>query len=287
MAWDGPTDAPPTARIVALGPSLQPSERRILETILADLGAAVDSTAQELATTAGVGRASVIRAAQSLGYEGYPQLRVALAQELALGTSAERVTDDGTMLGALRAGVDRFGSRLGHTFSAITEETVQAFIGALDGANRVLVIANGLSAPLGLDMVLRLSAVGRPAELLSDPLAQQIAARHLGAGSVCLVLSGSGASRATLTGMTAAHDSGAQTLAITSFSRSPVAELADIALVVPPAGGSFTDELLHASRAALMLVTEGLVDVLVERRGGRGYEARATTLSVLGAAIQE
>lgn len=286
MAWDGSPEAPPTARIVALGPSLQPSERRILEAIADDLGAAVERTAQELADAVGVGRASVIRAAQSLGYEGYPQLRVALAQELALGSAAV-ATDDGTLIGALRTEVDRFGARLGHMMSALTEEAVDAFLTALDEADRVLVIANGLSAPLGLDMMLRLNSVGRPAEQLADALAQQISARQLGAGSACLVLSGSGANRATLAGMAAARESGARVLLVTSFARSAAAELADVVLVIPPVDGSFRDELIHTSRAGLMLVGEGLVGLLVARRGERGREARAAALSVLGSAIQE
>jgi len=286
VAWDGRPDAPPTARIVALGPSLQPSERRIVEAIADDLAAAVERTAQELADAVGVGRASVIRAAQSLGYEGYPQLRVALAQELALGAVAT-TTDDGTLVGALRAEVDRFGARLGHMMAALTEEAVDAFVAALDEADRVLVIANGLSAPLGLDMMLRLNSVGRPAEQLADALAQQISARQLGAGSVCLVVSGSGANRATLAGMSAARESGARVLLVTSFARSAAAELADVVLVIPPVDGSFRDELIHTSRAGLMLVIEGLVGLLVARRGERGREARAAALSVLGSAIQE
>lgn len=286
MVWDGPSDAPPTARIVALGPSLQPSERRIVEAVAADLATAVERTAQELADAVGVGRASVIRAAQSLGYDGYPQLRVALAQELALGAAAA-TADDGTLVGALRAGVDRFGARLGHMLAALTEEAVAAFVAELDEADRVLVIANGLSAPLALDMTLRLNSAGRPAEQLSDALAQQISARQLGPGSVCLALSGSGASRATLAGMSAARESGARVLLVTSFLRSAAAELADVVLVIPPVDGSFRDELIHTSRAGLTLVIEGLVELLVARRGERGREARAAALSMLGAVLQE
>ena len=83
MTWNGPADAPPSVRIAALAPSLQPSERRVADLIAADLAAAVERTAQQLADEVGVGRASVIRTAQTLGYEGFPQLRVALARELA------------------------------------------------------------------------------------------------------------------------------------------------------------------------------------------------------------
>ncbi|MAY49680.1 MAG: RpiR family transcriptional regulator [Microbacterium sp.] len=282
MTWVGSSDAPPSARVAALAPSMQPSERRVAEAIAADIESAIDRSAQELAEAVGVGRATVIRTAQTLGYDGYPQLRVALARELARGSAAPAVTSDGSMLGALRAEVDAFSARLPQTVTALTDDQLEGFVGALDGATRVLVAANGLSAPLGLDMVLRLTATGRPAEYLPDTLGQEIAARQLGASAVCLVISGSGVNRATLAVMTAARESGARVIAITSFARSAVAESADIALVIPPVRGSFREELEHASRASLMLVTESVVGLLVARRGDQGRDARSATLSVLG-----
>ena len=281
MTWVGSSDAPPSARVAALAPSMQPSERRVAEAIAADIESAIDWSAQEVAGAVGVGRATVIRTAQTLGYDGYPQLRVALARELARG-SAAAVTSDGSMLGALRAEVDAFSARLPQTVTALTDDQLEGFVGALDGATRVLVAANGLSAPLGLDMVLRLTAAGRPAEYLPDTLGQEIAARQLGASAVCLVISGSGVNRATLAVMTAARESGARVIAITSFARSAVAESADIALVIPPVRGSFREELEHASRASLMLVTESVVGLLVARR-----DARSATLSVLGHSLDE
>lgn len=291
MAWEGSADAPPTARIVALGPSLHTGEQRVAEAVAEDLAAAVERTAQDLADHVGVGRATVVRTAQRLGYDGYPQLRVAIARELALGESSASGSGgdaaDGTMLGALKTSVDRFAGRIGHTVSGLTEESLEAFIQAIDSAGRVLIVSNGLSSPLGLDLMLRLTAAGRPAELLHDTIAQQIAARQLGEGSVCVAVSGSGANRETLAVLDAARSSGAKTLAITSFAGSPVAELVDTALIVPPVNDSFRDELLHPSRAALMLVIEALIDVLLERRGERGRDARAGVLEVLAPAIRE
>ncbi|MFT4235085.1 MAG: MurR/RpiR family transcriptional regulator [Microbacterium sp.] len=288
MAWDGPADAPPTARIVTLAPSLQKTERRVTELIASDPMRAVECTAQQLAETAGVGRASVIRTAQSLGYDGYPQLRVALAQELAQRTAAtDRAISDGTMQGALRSSVERFASRLSHAVSALTEQALNEVVRSLDEAARVLVIANGLSAPLGMDLTLRLTSAGRPAELIQDAIGQQIAARQLGQGSTCVVISGSGANRTTLDAIRAAREGGASVIAITSFARSTVVELADVALVVPPVNDGFRDELVQTSRAALMLVIENLVELLVISRGERGVAAQAAMLEVVGRAIAE
>ncbi len=289
MTWQGGADAPPSVRIATLAPALQPTERRVAEAIAADRSGTVERTAQELADAVGVGRTTVVRAAQSLGYEGYPQLRVALVQELAHEASRNvRSTEvEPTGVEALRERVSRFGSRLGSTMSALTDEAVASFIEALDTADRVLVIANGLSGPLGLDLVLRLNAAGRPAEHFMDAMAQQIAARQLGAGSACIVFSGSGANRNTLEAMAAARAGGAKVLAITSFARSAAAELADVVLVVPPVNEGFHEELMHTSRAALMLLTEQLLDLFIAHRGERGREARATALSVLGGSLQD
>ncbi|MDZ8275311.1 MurR/RpiR family transcriptional regulator [Microbacterium aquimaris] len=287
MTWAGSSDAPPSARAAALAPSMQPSERRVAEAIAADIESAIDRSAQEVAEIVGVGRATVIRTAQTLGYDGYPQLRVALARELASGPMPVDESVDGSLLGALRAEVEAFSARLPQTVTALTDPQLEDFVESLDGATRVLVAANGLSAPLGLDLVLRLTAAGRPAEYLPDALGQEIAARQLGAGSVCVVISGSGVNRATLSVMTAARESGARVLAVTSFARSAVAESADVTLVIPPVRGSFREELEHASRAALMLVTESLVGLVVARRGEQGRDARSATLSVLGHSLDE
>ena len=287
MSWTGPSDAPPSVRIAALAPSLQPSERRVADAIAADLAGSVECTAQQLADLVGVGRASVVRTARTLGYEGYPQLRVAVARELAFTPAPADETGDGTVVGALRAGIDAFARSLPRVTAALTEQAVVDFVTALDEADRVVVAASGLSTPLGLDVAMRLGSAGRPCEFLPDPLTQRIMARQLSPGSVCLALSGSGASRPTLAAASAARDAGARVLAITSFANAPLVALAHTALVVPPVTGTFRDELLHTSRAALGLVVEHLVELLLDRRGRRSAGARDAVLSVLGESLGE
>jgi len=284
VVWSGAADAPLTARIRALAPSLHAGERRVAEFVVGDLALAIESTAQDLADAVGVGRATVVRTAQTLGYEGFPQLRVAAAQEL---SHVHVASTDDTLVGTLRAAADRFASRIGDSVAALTEESLGSAISALDEAGRVLIVANGLSSPLGLDLQLRLTAAGRPAEILHDALAQRIAARQLSANDVCVIVSGSGANETSLAVARAARDAGATVLSITSFARSALASGSDTALVVPSMSDSFQDELLHTSRVALVLVIETLVDALIKHRGPRGREARDAVLRELGNALSE
>jgi DNA-binding MurR/RpiR family transcriptional regulator len=259
----------------------------VADAIAADPSAVVECTAQQLADQVGVGRASVIRTAQTLGYEGYPQLRVALARDVTFAPQDQSPANDGTAMGSLRAALDDFGHNLPRVTAALTEEDLVGFVSALDEADRVVISANGLSAPLGLDAVMRLGAVGRPAEYMPDPMAQQIAARQLSPDSVCLLISGSGVNRTTLAVANAARQSGAKLLVLTSFSNTPLVGMADTVLIVPPVTDSFRDELLHTSRAALTLLVEQLVALLVERRGDRASQAHAAVLAVLGQSLDD
>lgn len=274
MTWPENPDAPISARIAGLAAALAPSERRVADHLLLDAAAAVNCTAQELADLVGVSRASVIRTAQTLGYDGYPQMRVALAREVApAGPTAYD--------GVLHRRLDEFARNLPRIMAAMTEESVGEFLAALGEAERVVVVATGLSAPLGLDVSMRLGAAGRPAEFLPDTLAQQIAAATLGAGSACLVISGSGATETTIEAAAAARRAGATVLAVTSFARAPLLKYATHALVVPPVNDSFSDELLHTSRAALTLVLETLVEALVAQRDPSGLAGRDAVLALI------
>jgi DNA-binding MurR/RpiR family transcriptional regulator len=278
VTWPGSPETPLSARIAALAAALPPTERRVADVLVADASAAVDCTAQELADLAGVSRASVIRTAQTLGYDGYPQMRVAVAREVALAAARD---DAAGYDGVLHRRLDQFSRNLPRIMSAVTEEAAGQFVAALDRAERVVVVATGLSAPLGLDVAMRLGAAGRPAEYVPDTMGQQIAAATLTAGSACLVVSGSGATQTSIEAAAAARAAGAEVLAVTHFARAPLLEHATKALVVPPVNDSFSDELFHTSRAALTLVLEALIEMLAVQRDPTGMAVRAKTLALI------
>jgi RpiR family transcriptional regulator, carbohydrate utilization regulator len=276
-------DAPPTARIAAARNSLQPTERRVADLIVAEPEVVVELTAQQLAERAGVGRSSVVRACQTFGYRGYPQLRVALAAELGRqsGDRPEEPADYGDgVLGGIRAAIDRIAADLRTATSLLDDAAVDEAVGVVAGARRLLVAANGLSAPVATDLAMRLTAAGRPAETVSDTIGQQISARHLAPGDACIVVSGSGANEASLRVASAARAAGARVVAVTSFAASPLTERADLSLVIA-AGASFRDELEHTSRVAHAVFVEAFTDAVARALAGDPAHARARVLEIL------
>lgn len=273
----------PHARIAAVGP-LSPRERRVAEALASDPAAAVESTAQQLADRLGVARSTVVRTSQALGYEGYPQLRVALAAELGgrHASTAEAVPGADGVLGALHASITELVEDLPSSLALISERDVQEALTGLREARRVLVVANGLSAPLAADVAMRLTAVGRPAEFVADTIGQQVAARGLAPGDLCLFLTGSGANEATLRSAGAAREAGAGTLALTGFAGSPITRVAERSLVIVPGRRGFQGELQRTSRVALAVFLEGIVTQLARTMPERAATTRGHLLDILG-----
>ena len=271
-------EVPVTARIAAVRNSLQPSERRVADLIVDEPDAVIELTAQQIADRVGVGRSTVVRACQTFGYRGYPQLRVALAAERGSRTVAPSAQDGA--LGGIRSAIDRIADDLRTVTSLLEADAVSEAVDAVVGARRLLVVASGLSAPVATDLAMRLTAVGRPAETLGDPIGQQIAARHLAAADVCVVISGSGANEASLRAASAARAAGARVIALTSFSASPLTERADLSLVLA-SGGSFRDELEHTSRIAHAVFAEAFVDAVAAARADDSALARSRVLEIL------
>ncbi|TFD48781.1 MurR/RpiR family transcriptional regulator [Cryobacterium frigoriphilum] len=280
MGWTGNDEASPSTRVATVINSLQPTERRVAECMVADMAAIVELTAQELAQRVGVARSTVIRTCQTLGYRGYPQLRVALARELAQSASAAR--DYGTSaLGHLRADVSGLSLALPQIFSVLTDEVVEEAVHRIATANRVLALASGLSAPLASDLAMRLTAVGRPAEFVADPIGQQISARQLRQADVCIIISGSGANESSIRAARSARAAQAAVVVVTSFASSPLVALADVALVVAAAQESFRHELEHTSRVPHAILIESLVAIVSGRLGEASRSARSTVLGIL------
>ncbi|MFY9712892.1 MAG: MurR/RpiR family transcriptional regulator [Microbacterium sp.] len=261
--------------------TLQPAERRVAELIAESPDAVVEWTAQELADRAGVGRATVVRACQTFGYRGYPQLRVALAAELGGGTGESAVDHGPGVLGRMRGEIDRLAASLPALASLLDAGVVAEAVGLAASARRLLVLANGLSSPIASDMAMRLTAAGRPAEFIADAIAQQIAARHLSPEDVCLVVSGSGANEASLRVAAAASRGGAKVITLTSFASSALTEIATLSLVIAPSGVSFRDELAHTSRVAYLLFAEVFAAAVAAERGADAVRARAHALEVV------
>lgn len=275
------------AHIRSLLPALQPTERAVASVFLDRPAEVVEMSSQQVAEVAGASRATVVRASQSLGFSGYQQLRVLLAGDVGASRPAPPTGPADSPAAMVAATFAHVGASVPAMVALLDHADVRRVVELLATAPRVVVVGNGLSAPLAMDAAARLVGLGRRAEAPLDGISQQVSARQLGAGEVLLVISGSGASAGSVRAAESAHRAGAAVVLVTAFARSPLAALADVALVVGMPDLTFRDELTLTTRVPQVILLEGLLAALARRLGDAGSAASARTLEVISANLAD
>lgn len=191
-------------------------------------------SAADLAEHASTSTATVIRACQNLGFKGFQHLRMLLLRDLGAAASNDASVSDKAEsgIGLLRSVFDEVAQDLGAALAPLDAVAFDAAVRELGSSRRLLIVANGGSGPAAAAIAFRFVTSGRPAEAPVDAIVQQLTARHLGKGGLCLAISDSGMNAYTLQSVAAAKDSGATVIAVTSYARSTLVEQADIALVI-------------------------------------------------------
>lgn len=283
------TPAEVAARISSLLPSLLPAERQVAQVLLDRAADAAELSSQQVADLAATSRATVVRAAQSLGYSGYQQLRVLLARDALLHRHSDE-SDDHGVRGVAAATFAHFrqvrDSAMQMTALLDADEVARA-VARLAQARRILVVGHGLSRSLSVDVTARLLRLGLQAEQLSDRMDQLVVTRLLGPDDVVLVISGSGAHSDSLALAREAAAGEPGLIVITAFARSPIARLADQLLVVGMPHTSFTEELTYTTRIPQAILLEGLMASLRDQLGEQGRRAAAVALAAVSDHVQE
>lgn len=274
------------ATIRSLLPSLLPTERAVAAVLLERSAEIVELSSQQVADLSGASRATVVRTCQSLGFTGYQQLRVLLARDAAALPASAAASPTGAA-GIVAHTFTQLAERVSDMLALLDPESIEQAVTLLAGARRVVVVGNGLSAPLAWDAAARLTSIGRAAEAQSDVIGQQITARLLQPGDLLLVISGSGSNAVTLRTVAAANAAGADVIAVTAFGRSPIALAATLALVVTMPDLTFRDEITLASRLPQAILIEGLVAATTDRLGDAALHAKSLALDAISTNLAE
>jgi DNA-binding MurR/RpiR family transcriptional regulator len=263
--------------------SLPPSEARVVQVLLSRGVEVINTSVSEVAAVAQTGVSTVVRACQSLGFKGFQAAKIALAQDLL--PLEERPPQDDVSPGDTP--LDVLAKLAGSSADALRLAT--ASVGAvelglaiklLSNARRVLCLGVGTSAPLAQDAAYRLSTIGIDADGPPDVHVQHVRARLLSSADVAVAISHTGATQETLGATRGAKEAGAAVIAVTSFTTTPLTELADVALV---AGGRETTYRVEAmaSRMAHLLVLDTLYTSAVLANAQRAAKAQRLTADVL------
>jgi DNA-binding MurR/RpiR family transcriptional regulator len=220
------------ARINAIRHDLSDKEQSVAAFLLSEPKEFVSLSISVLAARCRVSETVIIRLYRKLGYEGFHQFKIDIAQSL---TEAAPNT-----LGDLKSGDDMetikrkvFASTrqaLEDALPSIGSDQLKAARDALLGAKRVVMTAFGGSASVALDFTHKLLKLGILATFWDDAHMQVMSAAVLGPGDVLMAISHSGNSRDIVDALEVARSMGARTILVTGFPRSPATKAADVCL---------------------------------------------------------
>lgn len=206
------------------------AEKKIADFIMTNPSAVIPLSISELADECGCGDATVVRFARRLGFDGYQNLKISIAKEENLTNINENITKNDTAYEVFEKVCNDVYCSLEKTKNAINGDTLQNVCKTIINADKIVVFGLGNSASVALDATHKLLRLGLNANCYTDNHMQVIAASHLKASDVVISISHSGSSKDIVQAMEIARSTGAKTVAITNYGKSPLIKVSDFVL---------------------------------------------------------
>jgi DNA-binding MurR/RpiR family transcriptional regulator len=244
---------------------LTPALGRIGRHILARPGEVVHQTITELAEASGASEASIMRFCRTMGFEGFPRMRMAIATDPS--QRAEAAAGDRTG-GGPRDVVERMAAHataaLAETAHLLDAASLDDAAGRIGAARRVEIYAVGNSAVVAQHMAIKLLRLGIAVAAPADPHVAVMGASLLGPDDVAVGISSSGSTLDVLRALEAAGRGGAAIVGVTNQTRCPLARIAGTMLVASAPESPLTGGAL-ASKIGQMLIVDALVALITIR----------------------
>src|SRR5690606_21166171 len=250
------------AKVRAALPEFTGALQRVAESVLNDPSAAARATIVELAERSGTSPATVTRFCRALGFEGYSDLRIGLASETGRGARIAGWTVD---IGREIQPTDPLDRVLGQIMAADTQamhdtaalldlKQVARAADAIAAARRVDIYGASGSALVGNEMQFSLHRIGVAAWAWSAVHNGLASAALLRPGDVAIGISHSGQTTETIEMVAEAGSHGALTVVLTSFPRSPLADVADVVLLTASQRTTYRPDALSARHPQLVVL---------------------------------
>lgn len=235
-------------------PGLTPSLRKVADYLLAHPVEAQYLSISDLADTCGVGKATVSRLCDNLGYEGYGSLKLALAR---LGTvptydairqSAEPIPEAVKLANAKAAARqmrDVNVAAMDETLALMDWAALVRCARLLQRARDVYCLGHGGCDTVAADAWSHFITLSPKFRHVTDSHCQIMTASLMDEGAVVLFLSYLGVTKDAIDVLENAKAAGAHIIVVTRYPNSPVAEYAEEVLVcggreTPLEGGSIS-----------------------------------------------
>lgn len=232
MAANESTTPAVVLKIQELIPTLSKSEQLVANYIIQHPDQVITLSVAALADAAGVSDPTVVRACKRLGFIGYQDLKVTLAQSIVtpLQNIHEEIAPDDDIQKIVSKVFYSAIHTLQYTHDTLLPADIQKAAETLMAARRIFIFGLGASGAIASDLQHKLLRLGLDASTYVDAHLQAITTAYCTAEDVVVAISHSGSSKIIIDNVRMAKENGAKIISLTSFGRSPLSKMADICL---------------------------------------------------------
>lgn len=275
-------------RVRAALPELSKAEAQVARDVLADPEGIVSATVSGLARQARVSDATVVRFARSLGFEGLPDLRIALARDLSRravelehSAIAEGEINPSDSLADIVAKLAFHEARsIEQTARLIDHEALDRVAHEVAGGASVAAFGVGASGLAAADFCQKLQRIGVACTFSPDTHLQLVHAALVNASTVAVGFSFGGHTAEVFRALSLASARDALTVAVTGAPESPIGRAADVVLLT-----SAREAQLRAAALASRMAQLAVVDFLFLRIAQLRFDDVETMLEQTRAAV--
>ena len=206
------------------------AEKKIADYLFENSLDILDLFITDLAAKCDVSEATIVRFVKKLGFSGYPQFKLAIAQEIAARPIADNITDTDSPFDIFTKVCEDIYYSLEKTKNTISQKALTDCCKKLLAAEKIFIFGLGNSASIALDVAHKLFRLGLNAVAYTDNHLQAIASAHTNERMVVLGISHSGRSKDIVQSLKTAKENGAVTISLTSDHKSPIVRASDIVL---------------------------------------------------------
>jgi RpiR family transcriptional regulator, carbohydrate utilization regulator len=221
------------ARMRAIYPSLPPSERKVVDFILAHGKEVLHMTLAELAEGSGVSDTTVVRLCRSLEYRSFLELKISLTRSVggAVPLIHEDVREGDPTPLIIRKVLQTSVQSIQDTLQVLDDQAFERAVDLMFQADRLLIAGVGTSGPLAHEMYNRLIRLRMNCHVHTDIYLQVVEAALLTDKDVVVLISQNGSTIGPIRTAQEARRKGARVIVITGNAVSELSELADVILL--------------------------------------------------------
>lgn len=215
--------------------NLTATEKRAADYVVSHRAEVQQMSISELAEASGVAEATLSRFSRTLGYKGYNDFRMAVAQSVAAGARelsplSGEVTEEDSFSDLCRKLYAADTDVITQTLALLDEKAISDAADIINAAEKVICMGQGGSMILAEEAAHLFTTSASKYFSVADSHMQAIIASTMSSRDAILYFSYSGATKDMIHTLSLARERGAKVVLITRFPGSPGAKLADVIL---------------------------------------------------------